>query len=115
MSTKTKPANIAGDVGSTGTTGSTGPTGGKDPEEKGKATDPMEELVPFTAPIDPTGHRREIILGVNGETIRVKRGITVEIKRKFVEVWNNSEEQRMAAYETIERTAKGGQAPILEM
>lgn len=86
-----------------------------DPKKKGRATDPMEELVSFTAPIDPTGRERDIILGVNGETIRIRRGATVEVKRKFLEVWEHSNEQHQAAYETMEAAAKGGQAPILEM
>lgn len=79
-----------------------------------KAADP-EELVSFTAPIDPTGQQQDIILGVNGETIRIQRGATVEIKRKFVEVWENSTRQRSAAYRAMEAAAKGSQAPIAEM
>ena len=61
-------------------------------ETKNKVLDP-EELVDFTAPMDPTGARQDILLAVNGETVRVKRGSTVQIKRKFLEVWNNAAEQ----------------------
>lgn len=82
--------------------------------EEGKGMD-SEELVSFTAPIDPTGRERDIILSVNGDTIRVQRGATVEIKRKFVEVWEHSNEQHMAAYRAMEAAVKGGQAPIAEM
>lgn len=78
------------------------------------AIDP-EELVSFTAPIDPTGRERDILLSVNGETIRIKRGSTVEIKRKFLECWENSIAQRNAAYIAMEKAVEGGKAPVLEM
>ena len=65
-------------------------------ETKNKALDP-EELVDFTAPMDPTGAKRDVLLAVNGETVRIQRGSTVRVKRKFLEVWNNAAEQTMAA------------------
>lgn len=86
-----------------------------EPKKKGTATDPMEELVSFTAPIDPTARERDILLSVNGETIRIKRGSTVEIKRKFLECWNNSVAQKNAAYAAMEQAMEGGKAPVLEM
>ena len=63
------------------------------------APDPMEEYVDYTAPLgaDPE-HSRPIIVAVNGESIRIQRGETVSIKRKFVEVLRNAQAQEMAAY-----------------
>ena len=75
-------------------------------ETKAKTLDP-EELVDFTAPMDPTGQRPDILLAVNGETVRVKRGSTVQLKRKFVEVWNNAAEQTMAARAAMEQAQNG--------
>ena len=75
-------------------------------ETKNKALDP-EELVDFTAPMDPTGAKRDILLAVNGETVRIKRGSTVRIKRKFLEVWDNAAAQTMAARAAMERAQEG--------
>ena len=83
-------------------------------ESKNKVLDP-EELVDFTAPMDPTGAKRDILLAVNGETVRVKRGSTVQLKRKFLEVWNNAAAQAMAARATMERAQEGSRAPALDM
>ncbi len=82
----------------------------KNEEPTPKAPDP-EELVDFTAPYDPTGEKRDILLSVNGETVRVKRGETVQIKRKFVEAWNNSLAQTNEARRAREKAqAQAGKA-----
>ena len=83
--------------------------------EKKIVSDPMEELVEFTAPYDPTGAQRDILLSVNGETIRVKRGSTVQIKRKFVQLWEDANAQSAAARMTMEKASQGGKTPLLEM
>ncbi len=69
--------------------------------ENKKKLDP-EELVEFTAPVDLTGTRRDILLSVNGETVRVKRGATVRLPRKFLEAWDNANAQAMAAQAAME-------------
>ena len=78
-------------------------------ETKHKTIDP-EELVDFTAPMDPAGAKRDILLAVNGETVRIQRGSTVRIKRKFLEVWNNASVQAMAARAAMERAQEGALA-----
>lgn len=75
--------------------------------EKVTKTDPMEELVDFTAPMDPAGEKRDVLISVNGETIRVQRGSTVRIKRKFLEVWENANKQAMAARAAMEKAQEG--------
>lgn len=80
-----------------------------------KKIDEMEELVDFTAPFDPTGTQRDIFLGVNGETVRVKRGSTVRLKRKFVQAWENANAQAAAARMTMDKARESGKAPMLEM
>ena len=83
-------------------------------EAKNKAMDP-EELVDFTAPMDPTGQRQDILLAVNGETVRIQRGSTVRVKRKFLEVWDNANAQAMAARAAMEKAQSGGKTPALEL
>lgn len=80
-----------------------------------QANDPMEELVEFSVPFDPTGSSRDVLIAVNGETIRVKRGAAVRVKRKFVEAWNHANEQRVAAHQVMEQAQEGGQAPAMSM
>lgn len=86
------------------------------PKCKADKSDPdPEEVVEFYAPLDPTGKLRDLVLGVNGQLIRVKRGSTVKIKRKFVEVYQNSEAQTMAAVEAKEKAEKAAQGPIMSL
>lgn len=62
-----------------------------------------EELVEYTAPLgaDPE-HSQPIFAAVNGECIRIKRGATVKIKRKFLWVIQQGQEQELAAYRASE-------------
>ncbi len=64
---------------------------------KGNAVPDPEELVTYNAPLDPRGESRDITVGVNGEFIKIKRGETVKIKRKFFEAIENANRQEMVA------------------
>lgn len=76
----------------------------------------MEELVSYTAPIIPSVKKQKpVVVGVNGEIIRIQRGKAVKIKRKFVEVLDNANTQTMSIYETIDETKRQGEKPIAEM
>ena len=56
---------------------------------------PGEELVKLTIPMDYSRpNDLQISIQVNGETILVKRGVEVTVKRKFAEAYNNAEKQR---------------------
>ena len=57
-----------------------------------------DKLVDFTAPLLPGQERQDLIVGVNGEIIRIKRGEPVTIKRKFVNALNNAAKQQVEAY-----------------
>jgi hypothetical protein len=59
---------------------------------------PGDELVSYTAPLLPGMESQDIVVGVNGQFIRIVRGETVKIKRKFVEVLNNAVKQQTDAY-----------------
>lgn len=52
-----------------------------------------EELVEIKLFKDSGKYKDDVFVSVNGETIAIKRGERVKIKRKFVEVLDNSERQ----------------------
>ena len=80
-----------------------------------KALDP-NELVAYTASFIPgVKKQKPIVVGVNGEIIRIQRGETVKIKRKFVEVLDNANAQVMSTYHTINETKKQGEKPVAEL
>ena len=81
-------------------------------ESKSKTveTDAMEELVDYTAPLDPRGEFRDLVVGVNGEFIRIQRGASVRIKRKFLEAIYNAELQQAEAAKVREETARATEA-----
>lgn len=70
-------------------------------EAKVRAADP-EELVDYSAPILPGENRQDIFVAVNGDTLVIKRGVNVKIKRKFYEVLMHAQEQEMSAYKAME-------------
>lgn len=77
--------------------------------------DPMEELVDYTAPLLPNLRKRDILVAVNGETLRIKRGVPVKIKRKFYEVLQNAAAQEFAALETRQEIQKQGEKALASM
>ena len=56
-----------------------------------------EELVAYKAPL-LGGNKQDIIVGVNGEVLRIRRGATVMIPKKFVNVLNQAAAQETEAY-----------------
>lgn len=84
-------------------------------EEPTAKADPMEELVDYTAPLLPNLKKRDILVGVNGETLRIKRGVPVKIKRKFYEALQNAAQQEFAAMETRQEIQKQGEKPLASM
>ena len=77
--------------------------------------DPMEELVPYTAPLLPNLKKRDILVGVNGETLRIKRGVPVKIKRKFYEALQNAAAQEFAALESRQDIQRQGEKALASM
>ena len=59
---------------------------------------PGDELVDYTAPLLPGQEKQDIVVGVNGEMVRIKRGETVKLKRKHVSAINDAARQQVAAY-----------------
>lgn len=71
-----------------------------------------EELVSYTAPLLPGGGRQDITVAVNGELIQLKRGVTVEIKRKFWKVLQDADRQAAAAYQYQDQAQEAGRRAI---
>jgi len=84
-------------------------------EEAAPKVDPMEELVDYTAPLLPNLKKRDILVGVNGETLRIKRGVPVKIKRKFYEALQNAAAQEFAALEARQEIQKQGEKALASM
>lgn len=83
--------------------------------EAKKVTDPNEEMVEYTAPLMGRTDSHDIIVGVNGEIIRIMRGETVQIKRKFLLVLQNAEKQEMEAYKAQMAAQKNSAKALADM
>ena len=70
----------------------------------------VDFLIPRAAPDD-----RPVFLGVNGETVRVRPGETVRVKRRFAEVWANAQAQERAAYETCRRAQEASKKALANL
>ena len=60
------------------------------------AIDRGEEYVRFMIPL--SADNAAVFIGVNGETVRVRPGENVYIKRKFAEAYNHSVAQQNSAW-----------------
>ena len=79
-----------------------------------KAYDP-DELVDYTAPLLPGTKQKDLWVAVNGETCVIKRGVPVQIKRKFLDSIQNAQRQQLAAYQEMAKIQKQGEKPAAEM
>lgn len=84
-------------------------------KEAEKKIDATEEYVEYTAPLLPDLKDQTIFVSVNSETIRIKRGETVKIKRKFVEALNNASKQEYAAMRNRMTMQEQAKKPIADM
>lgn len=80
---------------------------------KNENVDP-EELVEFMIP-SRGPEEREQFIGVNGQTVAVKPGEPVKIKRKFVEAYENSIAQERAAWKAQKDAQNLGRKPLAEL
>lgn len=63
----------------------------------------MDELVEVKLFKDTGKYKDDVFVGCNGDTIAIKRGERVKIKRKFAEILDNSEHQDYETAELISR------------
>lgn len=74
-----------------------------------------DDYVDYMAPLLPGKVQKDIFCAVNGETVLIKRGVPVKVKRKFVEALNNASAQQFAAYRAMEDIRKQGGKPAGNM
>ena len=77
-------------------------------------TDRGEEYVEFQIPFNGAD-TKPVLIGVNGEFIRVLPGVTVSVKRKFAEVWKNSQAQERVAWETQRRAQEASRRALADL
>lgn len=70
------------------------------------AKKPGEELVSYTAPLLPGQEKQDIVVGVNGQFVRIQRGETVQVKAMFVEAINNAAKQQVAAHKAAAKAQR---------
>lgn len=73
-----------------------------------------EEYVDFMLPFNGAD-TKPVMIGVNGEFIRVRPGVTVSVKRKFVEAWLNAQTQERAAWEAQIKAQNAGRKALAEL
>ena len=78
----------------------------------GKVKNDNEELVTYTAPLLPGGARQDVTVAVNGELLQLKRGVAVDIKRKFWKVLRDADRQAVAAYRYQDQAQEAGRRAI---
>lgn len=72
-----------------------------------------EDYVDFMIPFG--GETKPVLIGVNGDFIRVLPGVTVSVKRKFAEVWRNSQAQERVAWETQRRAQEASRRALADL
>ena len=72
-----------------------------------------EDYVDFMIPFG--GENKPVFIGVNGETIRVMPGVTVSVKRKFVEAYENAQAQERVAWETQIRAQNASKKALADL
>lgn len=76
-----------------------------------------EELVEYTAPIvggDPSS-MKPLFVSVNGETIALKPGVPVRIKRKFLDAILAANGQQLAAWRYMAEQQQNSRAALNEL
>lgn len=81
------------------------PKGGMTDEERAAHKARMNELVEIKLFKDTGKYKDDVFVGCNGETVAIKRGERVKIKRKFAEILDNSEHQDYETAQLIEQKA----------
>lgn len=83
--------------------GKAGRKGGMSAQELAEHRVQMDELVEVKLFKDNGKYKDDVFVGVNGESIAIKRGERVKIKRKFAELLDNSDKQDYETSLLIER------------
>lgn len=81
----------------------TEPAGSMSAEEIAAHKAYMNELVEIKLFKDTGKYKDDVFVSCNGETVAIKRGERVKIKRKFAEILDNSEHQDYETAQLIEQ------------
>jgi len=89
----------------------------KDPAAPTKSAYNGDELVEYTAPIIGAGDQdmKPLFVGVNGETIAIRPGVPVKIKRKFLDALEHANDQRISAWNYMRQQQEAGRKALSEM
>lgn len=72
-------------------------------KEAAPAHDPYDDMVPIRLFKDNGKYKDDVFVAVNGERVQIKRGETVEVKRMFAEVLEQSMNQDTATANLIDQ------------
>ena len=78
--------------------------------EESAADETVELLIPRTGPDD-----RAVLIGVNGEFIRVLPGVAVKVKKPFAEAFENARAQDDAAWQARVRAMNASKKALAEL
>lgn len=73
-----------------------------------------EEYVDFMVPYNGTD-TKPVLIGVNGEFIRVRPGETVSVKRKYAEAWEHAQKQQHEAWQAQARAQNASRKALAEL
>lgn len=74
-----------------------------------------EEYVEYTAPLMGGTEQPPIYVACNGESIAIRRGEPVKIKRKFVEILESANRQELAALRARQKAIEQSRKPLAEL
>jgi len=86
----------------------------KSAAKKAEPADIGEELVDFIIPRSGPDEK-PFLIGVNGEFITVMPGVPVQVKRKYVEVYEHSKAQEQAAWKAQLAAMERGKRAIADL
>ena len=83
-------------------------------KKEDEVMDRGEEYVDFQIPMSGPDSK-PVLIGVNGEFIRVRPGEVVQVKRKFVEAYYNSKKQEREAWMTQTRAQNASKKALADL
>ena len=76
------------------------------PEEKQAAENYLNEKVKIKLFKDGKDYKDDVVVGINGKIIQIKRGVEVEIERKYALLLDQAQIQSIKAAEMIEEKVR---------
>lgn len=73
-----------------------------------------EEYVEFQIPFNGAD-TKPVLIGVNGEFVRIRPGETVSVKRKFIEAWQHAKAQERDAWQAQARAQNASRKALADL